>query len=377
MAQNDIGKIYAEERRTSVNILYDHQIFSAQRYGGISRYFFEIVRRISEKEHVDLFCGYNNNRYGINHAGTYNSCFSKERITSRFGVGRVYNRLNNWSLKSFSKDKHIDVYHPTYYDYYDIPKEKLVVTVYDMIHELFPKYFIHDNTAMRKRELLSKADGIIAISNQTKEDLIKLLGIAEEKISVIYLANSLKLDVCGESIVQNPYILYVGCRAGYKNFTRLLKAFAGSECCKDFKLVCFGGGAFSNLEKTQIDALGVSEAVIQILGDDAVLANLYKHAALFVYPSEYEGFGLPPLEAMHYGTPVICSDVSSIPEVVGNAGVYFNPASVEDIQEKLLYVLSNNECREKLIAYGYEQEKKFSWDSCAEETVDFYRNILK
>lgn len=376
MAQNDIGKIYAEERRTSVNILYDHQIFSAQRYGGISRYFFEIVRRISEKEHVDLFCGYNNNRYGINHAGTYNSCFSKERITSRFGVGRVYNRLNNWSLKSFSQDKHIDVYHPTYYDYYDIPKEKLVVTVYDMIHELFPKYFVSDNTAVRKRELLSKADGIIAISNQTKEDLINLLGIDEKKIVVIYLANSLDVEVCDDSVVNEPYVLYVGSRYGYKNFMRLLKAFAVSECHKDFRLVCFGGGGFSDMEKAQIDELGVSESITQISGDDIVLANLYKYASLFVYPSEYEGFGLPPLEAMYYGTPVLCSNISSIPEVVGDAGVYFNPNSVDDIREKMLYVLSNNRCREKLIALGYEQEKKFSWDSCAEKTVEFYKKVL-
>lgn len=360
-----------------MNILYDHQIFSAQRYGGISRYFYEIITRISQKEDVTLFCGYNYNQYGIEKAGNYKKIFSKSKYTSRYAIGRFYNYLNRRELHNISRNNSFNIYHPTYYKDYGLCNGKLIVTVYDMIHELFPQYFGNDNTIEQKKNLLKKADGIIAISQQTKNDLIKILDIEESKIKVIYLANSLFTKEFVDLGIADKYILYVGTRAGYKNFSLAAKAFARSSICNDIKLVCFGGGKFSALEKKLFKDLHIEKQILHISGNDAVLATLYKNADLFVYSSLYEGFGLPPLEAMQYGTPVVCSNVSSIPEVVGNAGIFFDPSSVDDIKEKIEYVLLHDEYRTNLIDLGYKRTREFSWDKCAEETRAFYKEILE
>lgn len=360
-----------------MDILYDHQIFCNQRYGGISRYFYEIVTRISKEEDVTLFCGYNNNKYGIANNGDYKKVFSKKRCISRYGMGRLYNYLNKRNLHRISRNNTFDIYHPTYYDDYELCNGKLIVTVYDMIHEIFPQYFGHDNTCERKKKILAKADGIIAISQQTKLDLMQILGIDERKIKVIYLANSLFSEKYVDLGIEDRYLLYVGNRSGYKNFASAIKAFASSEICKDVKFICFGGGEFSQEEKTLIKDLNIEKQVELFFGNDDVLATLYKNAELFIYPSEYEGFGLPPLEAMNYGVPVVCSNVSSIPEVVGEAGAFFDPASADDIKEKIEYVLLNDDYRTRLINLGYQRTKQFSWERCAKETLEFYEEILE
>jgi glycosyltransferase involved in cell wall biosynthesis len=107
-----------------------------------------------------------------------------------------------------------------------------------------------------------------------------------------------------------------------------------------------------------------------------MLANLYQFADTFVYPSLYEGFGIPPLEAMYYGCPVLASNTSSIPEVVGEAGHYFNPNSFDDLVRKLEQILSDSSLKRKLVEKGYEQESKFSWGKCAEETHSFYLSVI-
>ena len=112
-------------------------------------------------------------------------------------------------------------------------------------------------------------------------------------------------------------------------------------------------------------------------GDDAKLANYYRNASLFVYPSLYEGFGIPPLEAMGYGCPVVCSNTSSIPEVVGDAAILFDPYSLDSISNAIETVLTNNHLRSSLISRGFEQIQKFSWKKCADETLDVYKKVLQ
>ncbi len=124
-----------------------------------------------------------------------------------------------------------------------------------------------------------------------------------------------------------------------------------------------------------ISKLHLEKNMIYKNGDDTMLANLYKYATAFIYPSKYEGFGLPPLEAMHYGVPVIASHTSSIPEVVGDAGVYFDPNSVDDMKEKIDFTLNSKNIRIQLRKKGYAREKSFSWDKCANETLKFYKEV--
>lgn len=174
-------------------------------------------------------------------------------------------------------------------------------------------------------------------------------------------------------IVKDPFILYVGLRGEYKNFALVLAAFAqSSKINNNYKIVCFGGGKFNREEQMMLKQVGLADRVIWLSGTDEILANLYKYASVFVYPSLYEGFGIPPLEAMHYGCPVLTCNTSSIPEVVGSAGLYFDTTNMEELRDKMEKVLSDDELKQKLIKLGHQQEQHFNWDTCANETLQFY-----
>jgi glycosyltransferase involved in cell wall biosynthesis len=361
-----------------VRILYDHQVFSWQKYGGISRYFYEIITRLAKqnKHEIDLFQGFNINKYGLEkYKDQYSQYFNHEKKNIP-KTGFVYKLANEYCLKYMAHNKHYNIYHPTYYDlYFENNKFNTVVTVYDMIHELYNDEFKNDDTSKKKKKLINRAHGIIAISQSTKKDLIGLFNVPENKIKVIYLANSLFEPIESEAVFKPSYMLYVGSRNKYKNFIGLVKAFSNSIYKNDFSLVCFGGGSFNQEEKQLLNNLNISNKVYHYDGSDQVLSNLYYYADLFIYPSKYEGFGIPPLEAMHYGTPVLVSDVSSIPEVVGDAGIYFAPNDVEDLTNKIDLILSDNKLRLNLREKGFLQEQKFSWDRCAKETLNFYKEL--
>lgn len=364
-----------------MQVLYDYQIFSWQRYGGISRYFFELITRLSQmpENAVSVFMGLHVNRYGLEHFRHQFRAFSGQEHRLSPMMTRAVRLLNPPLFASFACRMPIDVYHQTYYDAPTVtPQGKVVLTVYDMIHELLPEQFSpHDPTRKRKRRAVAKADGIICISESAKRDLIDCLGVPEEKVAVIHLANSLVCDVQGPPHVAEPYVLFVGQRSGYKNFMRFAEAFASRPALpRHFKLICFGGGRFTPEEADRLRTLGILERSKTLEGPDALLANLYRYASVLVYPSLYEGFGFPPVEAMHYGCPVLVSRSSSIPEVVGEAGWYFNPRETEDIAEQLERVLGDDLLRKRLSALGHTREKAFSWDRCAEETQQFYQYVV-
>ena len=158
----------------------------------------------------------------------------------------------------------------------------------------------------------------------------------------------------------------------------MLRAIAlSSRLSGDFDVVAFGGGAFSPHEQAQIRELGFREGQVrQQAGDDQALARLYRSAAAFIYPSTYEGFGLPPLEAMTLGCPVICSDRSSIPEVVGDAGEYFNPDHPESIARAIEAVVYSSARTTALMAAGRQRAALFTWRRCAQGHLDVYRSLV-
>lgn len=357
-----------------LNILYDAQIFALQKYGGISRYFFELIHNLIPFEDIFLHDGINSNEYGVS---SLVGC--KKRwgyyIENMKAKRRFVARLNALHFKYFTWREDIDIYHPTYYEDYHVPGAKKVVTVYDMVHELFPEEFSDDPTTLKKSKILQNATGVIAISESTKRDLMNLFHIPAEKIRVVYLANSLFELEQEAPLMKDPYILYVGNRSGYKNFLGLANAYASSQYKNNLRLVCFGGGPFNEAEKAVLVKLGIWESVVPYSGDDAVLSNLYQFAEIFVYPSLYEGFGLPLLEAMHYGTAVLTGNTSSIPEVAGDAAEYFDPYDPESICNAMDQLLSDTVRRRELKCKGREREKLFSWKRCAEETLDFYRTL--
>lgn len=365
-----------------MDIIYDFQVFSWQRFGGVSRYFFELITRmVAEAEpRVSMFQGLHVNRYGLEACqARFRRYFGlRYQVPSQSGRLVGVNCLNRLLFNRFLGRSKAGVYHPTYYTYLGPDfRGQRVVTVYDMTHEIYPECFPRDRTTSpAKRRSVAAADGVICISESTKQDLMRLWGVPAEKIRVIHLANSLRMPAALDSIVDAPYLLFVGTRWAYKNFEFLLRGYAASKAIREsFRLVCFGGGSFDPAERALIHSLGLSDRVRHCQGPDAMLATLYRHAAAMVYPSRYEGFGFPPLEAMHYGCPVLASNTSSIPEVVGEAGLLFDPTEREDLVHKLERVLGDTALQQRLIAAGHQRERTYSWDACARQTLEFYREL--
>ena len=297
--------------------------------------------------------------------------------------GRVYRAINSVLARPLIERFAPDLVHETYYAAGGVaPRSaKVVLTVYDMIHERFPEYFSIASPTRREKALaVARADHVICISDQTKLDLIEFLGVSPAKISVVHLGFSLtatpQATVDGGAL-SGQFVLYVGARSGHKNFVGLLHAYADSQLLKDeFDLVCFGGGELTAKERELIKELGIpAEKVRQVSGNDGLLGRYYQAARAFVYPSMYEGFGIPPLEAMSFGCPVICSNTSSIPEVVGDAAVQFDPANYESMQKAIENVVGNDKLRKNLIQKGNDRLGCFSWERCARETLDVYRRV--
>lgn len=387
-----------------MRIAFDYQIFSLQKYGGISRYFFELMKQFNKMDDVSyhLALKYSNNFYLLNNPELFNVV--KDLKTDEFchglqfrGKARLHRLLGRMSIVehplisnletsvNILKKSDFDIFHPTYYDNYFlkyIGKKLYVLTVYDMIHELFAEKIpqFHDITISWKKVLIEKASHIIAISQNTKKDIVDLYKIDENKITVVYLGNSFYFNesVKTNTLTPKNYILFVGNRSAYKNFEFFIKSIK-PLLLKDkyLYLVCAGSVSFTTEEKFLLTQHGLTDKIIHFpLIDDTVLMNLYNGALCFVFPTLYEGFGIPILEAFACGSPAILSDTSSLPEVGGDAALYFDPEDTESILEAVKKVVYNRDLADNLRKKGYEQLKKFSWEKCAEQTLKVYSSLL-
>lgn len=364
-----------------MKVLYDHQIFSIQIFGGISRYFQELSIQIALYKIVKTeFALKISNNFYLDHDYIKFYPFLKNyhfrgKVRLIYFINKLYT-----IYKLLRRD--FDVFHPTYYDTYFlkfIGSKKFVLTVYDMIHEKFPENFSEfDNTSERKKILAVKASRIIAISESTKQDLIEIFNINPSKIEVIYLANSLQLDKSAENKIKLPkkYILYVGSRGGYKNFMTFLSSVTKIlKSDKNLHLVCAGGGKFNHQENLFISKSNLKGKLLQFNIDDQTLSYFYSNARAFIFPSLYEGFGIPVLEAFACGCPLICSNTSSLPEIASDAAVYFDPSDEKSIQTAVLGVLNDHELRTSMIENGYKRLEYFSWQKTAQLTEKFYESI--
>ena len=384
-----------------IKILYDPEIFILQKYGGISRYFYELLSKFYEDIDIEFILpiAFSDNYY-LKHA-PFLSCHNflkpaktkdinpflkligKPWIKTSKRIFKYQQNKNEIKLKEALNEQDFDICHLTYYNTraleYLVDKP-IVITVYDMIHELFPEFFPNDPTSSYKDQLLKKAKKIIAISNSTKQDLMKIYNIPEDKIEVIYLGCSFNnRDLGTKKYINLPqnYILYVGERRNYKNFRFLIESIVPVfKNHTDLKVICAGSQSFNQSEKEFLQFLDLSKKVAHYPVSDEFLIELYKNAIAFVFPSLYEGFGIPVLEAFSAGCPVICSNTSSFKEVAGDAAFFFDPYDKDSIRDSVKSVITDNNLRNEMISKGYERIKDFSWQETANRTKKLYESLI-
>ncbi|MCG2792339.1 MAG: glycosyltransferase family 4 protein [Weeksellaceae bacterium] len=372
-----------------MKILLDPQIFNQQAYGGISRYYAEVFSILSKKNDVEVILpiyqsenAYLKQTDLIRRNGAINVLYnvlSFVKISTRKLRKKKTEQLIN---KCFGENNY-DLFIPTYYNPYFLDKingKPFVLTVYDMIHELMPQYFEDDpfNVAEFKSILITKASKIIAVSNNTKKDILRVYPqINPDKIAVIYHGSSIKRDPNATVNLPFNYILYVGSRADYKNFDFLVAAATPLlKANPNLFLVAAGGGKWEDEEIKKIKKLGLAKQILQKDFEENELGYYYKNAQLFVFPSLYEGFGIPVLEAMAMGCPIILTKHGSFPEIAGDAAIYFDSNSEDDLREKILLLLENKALKTEFVQKGLEHVKKYNWEDAAEKCLKVYQAAI-
>lgn len=353
-----------------MNVLYDHQIWLMQRFGGISRYFIELMKNSGGLFNYSVTGVYSSNEY-LKDMGLHKDF----PVSFNFkGRRRILKRLNEGeSVKQMNGDS-VDILHPTYFSPYFNTSKKVVLTVYDMIYELFPEMMCDGEMINMRKETVHKADKIIAISECTKKDLLRIYpDISPDKVEVTYLGNSFPVS---ENASKENYILFTGNRASYKNFANFARAVAPVLIENNLKLICTGS-KFASWELWFLDQLGIGDRVESRFVNDAELSDLYSKALLFVFPSLYEGFGIPILESFASSCPLLLSNASCFPEIAGDAGVYFDPYSIDDMREKINSVLMSQAKQQELVEKGRERLKLFDWAKTTRETAEVYKSVLK
>jgi glycosyltransferase involved in cell wall biosynthesis len=283
-----------------------------------------------------------------------------------------------------------DVYHAPHYVLPPAVPCRSVVTIHDTIHLMFPQYLPNRGAYAYARSLMwaaaKRSDRILTVSESSKRDIIHYFNVDPEKIVVVYnaLDERFSVEPTAEEIARvrerfqldHGFVLYVGNIKPHKNLVRLIEAFDGlrREGFEELKLLIIGDeiSKWPALRRA-VHRLKLHKHV-RFLGfqSDETLASLYRLAAVFVFPSLYEGFGLPPLEAMASGTPVVTSNVSSLPEVAGDAAVLVNPYDAIDIKDGIKRVLTDPELREDLRRKGLQRAREFSWERSVARTREIY-----
>lgn len=369
-----------------MRIFIDGYIFWIQKEGGISRYWSELLLNMADlSEAVEFYL----------YLRPYSANVLPKRSNLKLLEARtrlptaLYNRVEDAVISRHISKSSPDVFHSTYYTRASCFRIPSVVTVYDTIYELFPECFPAgiDHLFERKREVILNADRIIAISENTKKDLISIYGLPEDGIEVVYGGidtrkfkpvqdEEMKSSFRREHGLSRPYFLYVGRRAGYKNFQMLLRAFTQCPCRYDFMLVAVGGEPrISPREAQMFEGYNLSDCVKfleRLSMDELILA--YGNAHAFVMPSLYEGFGLPVLEAMACGCPVLASDNSSLQEIVGDGGILFDPHNPDSISQALEQA-ADADTAMALSLKGLRRARLFSWNTAARKTIKVYHDV--
>ena len=366
------------------------------KFGGISNCFVQLIKNFPKEVEWEIAACESDNIHlresGLVCVGNMRNPPEKFILKKHFkGQVRLYNEYSKFfplmtslgrnrleSIEALKRGNY-DVFHPTFFDGYFLPylgNKPFVLTVHDMIPELFIGK--KDMQVRQKPILCEKAAHIVTVSNKTKQDLIDILDVPPEKISVIYHGAPEYKEISPTPLVRGKYILFVGNREGYKNFKLMVKAIAPLlKYHSEIKLVCTGV-PFTIEEKKLFLLLGIENNLIHYCPNDDELKNLYTYALCFIYPSLYEGFGIPILEAWQANCPVLLNKKSCFPEIAQDAAIYF---TLDDTTSNLLDVLDDflKMCPEEKENFLEKQKKRlsfFSWKKSAEKLLLVYNSVL-
>lgn len=376
-----------------MKVLYDYQAFAMQSFGGVSRSFAQLIRHLPEDIEYDIAIKRCSNEHLLESGIAPSVKFRQSpfKNLTRYPCGgkaaKAYNHLcERWPGQRVSigalQRGDFDVFHPTFFNPYFLRYlngKPFVLTVHDLNYEV-----LHEIVRPKKRDdqiaqrtvLCPLAAHIVAVSENTAADVMKYYHVPEDRISVIYHgAPQLHVPRSFKPVFDFRYILYVGSRGSYKNFTWMLNALSTWLKNGDIKLVCTGQD-FSAAEMAQIQSLRLEDKVVHHFADTEGLYSLYNHAEVFIYPSMYEGFGIPILEAFANGCPVILSRASCFPEIAGDAALYFDLGDDEMLVSHVDAIVGDKSLRERLVNAGIARLQRFSWEKSAAALADVYRSLV-
>lgn len=362
-----------------MRVALDEQIFAIQAYGGISRLFYQKAKAFLNEQGlgVDL--------EPLRAAIVNEYVLGDQNLAAQLQVSRSggpYRSLYSYFTRKRSQTS-VDVVHNTFY----LPRglsehrtSRRVVTIYDMIPELLPATRRRLDFLTQKHLYVRNADHIICISESTRKDLLRIYPDIQVPISIAYpgVSDAFHPNIPRQENFPEHYILHVGNRGGYKDAATLLRAFTSiSPAFPDYVLLLIGGGPLTGEEREILSVNKIaSEAVQQRTLADALVPSAYANATATVFPSRYEGFGLPAVEAMAAGSPLVLAKTSSLPEVGGDAAVYFPPGDHRALASCLSELLSDAAQQRDMTERGLQQAKGFTWRSYAQSNADAYRQVL-
>lgn len=363
-----------------MKIVFDNIVFGIQKSGGVSLLWYELLKSAANRKYELAYLDYDKNKENI---------FNKLLNIPKNLIINL-NQILPLKIERYINPKLIIndesfIFHSSYYRYSTNVNAINVTLVHDFTYEFFYKGLQRKIHSLQKKQAILNSHGIICISENTKKDLLRFYpGIDQSKIRVIYngvsesyfrIADDL-LDDFPEfhSLRNKKVLLYVGHRSSYKNFDKVVDAM---KFLNDDYLLVIVGEQLNDLELKNINSnLSSHQYMIFSKIGNEKLNVLYNISFAFLYPSSYEGFGIPILEAMKTGCPVVTTRFSSIPEVAGDAAVYLDNIEGESIVSAVKF-LDDDFFRQQIINKGYEQAKLFSWDKTIAEYFDFYEDLFK
>ncbi len=361
-----------------MRVAFDEQIFALQAYGGISRMFAELARQFIDDPGLGVDLLPLNapviNRYLLDdvqlksHLAVRDSEHEYRSLLRYFS--RVQPRLGQ------------DIVHNTFYLPHGLvhyPKAKRIVTIHDMIPERMPETRRRLDFLTLKKHYVRRADHIICVSEATRIDMIDVYGRIDVPISVVHhgVDPMFQPGQPKPPSLPSEYIVFIGNRGGYKDANVLMRAFAELQAeFPSLTLLFIGGGPFTRNERDRLRALAIHDRVQHVALPDHEMPGAYGNAEVCVFPSRFEGFGLPALEAMACGTPTVLANATSLPEVGGNAARYFTAGNPEDLAFQLRSMLTDSQSRRTLTKMGLDRAARFTWRRAAERTLTVYRSTL-